>query len=908
MEGSGDPLEDSDGPMVDSENMVDAPEAAVGSNTQDELVRTPVLDQYGLIFNTTYKLLICELCSEGVAFHSLHTHLKLERGKRLNWNEKRQCYALSYVSFEHHRPAKVPKRKNELQTKIVDSLISTGHIHDASEIRSGNKPDIWNSIPLPQPVNGFIPRVAGLRSFSDATRCTVVEKGKMCGYISPAEESLRVHQWNVHGRRYPENVDQVVAQTLTESGNGFFRYFSVSPEDPQSALNATRKPVNLRRLDLNAARRLLQKTTAAYTNDLNIIGDLNVKTTLPVFVITGIDNFLKPFNRTSIRQKYAQDRDHPRYIALHNILYKSFKDEMQHLFDHTLPSHIFLHLTNCTPNAPRIKMRREFSPLTEKNSIAAYGLVELRFIWAILKANERPGEKAYTFSARQKTALNNLAANLDKQNNNNTENTMQALHQVFDEVYFPENYAAKSDFDMPSSVFLAMQCVAENGSYTNIHLIPPIIAKLQYSFRLRSLRRIQLLRDEYPQNDKFWLEFVSFCERHLQDHNLSPFAILRNFLHKTSVVSKATPRPDMVWWRNDTVMVGEMSVNIAEYKVFLKKKLEETEAFIEQNILLGLFTLQELDKCCKISELKDLSEKEDVPANGVLLDIRDSNFDNAESDIFFLKMLQEKKLDIQEDASGVLGFGRIPGAKWISDIDKALSDVQVLSHITQGPGVGRMTEQALQSPINTMETSRNVVIDDKERTGGFRAGYHKGAFITGNHKEIFRLLPYRVFRLLLILIRIIRPIELAVLFDLLIKPENRQATVIAYRERIWASYGRAWTPAHLSENLQQFMQLGMGVKMGARVYRHFAIAIQRHYPDTNYGRYRTDSERESDREAQIHAVAADFMAGHIPDVADMIYARTRDILTRPVLKAAYVRVSKDWHKFLGFSTGPDDSN
>jgi hypothetical protein len=197
-----------------------------------------------------------------------------------------------------------------------------------------------------------------------------------------------------------------------------------------------------------------------------------------------------------------------------------------------------------------------------------------------------------------------------------------------------------------------------------------------------------------------------------------------------------------------------------------------------------------------------------------------------------------------------------------------------------------MTEQSLHTPINTLNSSRNFIFENGEHTGGFRSGYHKGSFSTGKHKEILRLLPYRVFRLLYILNRIVRPIELAALFDLLIQPENRQATVDTYRERM---------------NLQRFMQHGMGVKMGARPYRHFAIAIQRHYPATNYGRYETDSK------AQLYAIAADLMAGHTPEVAEMHYARLgNNVLTGSTLRAAYIRVCKDWHAFLGFSTERDD--
>lgn len=367
-----------------------------------------------------------------------------------------------------------------------------------------------------------------------------------------------------------------------------------------------------------------------------------------------------------------------------------------------------------------------------------------------------------------------------------------------------------------------------------------------------------------------------------------------------SVASKSTPRPDMIWWHGDVVMVGEMSVDILEFKTFLKKKLKEMENFVEEHILLGLYKLHEIDDACKISQLKDLSQAEDILGNGLLLDLRDGSFDNPESIQLFLSILQHSKLGVKQNIGGAIKFEKASGVKWISDIDKALAEIQSLCHITQGPGVGRMTEQALQTPINTLNSSRNFVFENGEQTGGFRSGYHKGSFTTGQHKEILRLLPYRVFRLLFVLIHIVRPIELAVLLDLLIAPENRQDAVDAYRERIWASYGRAWTPIRLSENLQQFMQRGVGVKMGARPYRHFAIAVQRHYPSTNYGIYETDSSKS------INAIAADLMAGHIPIVAEMHYARKESVLTSEVLKTAYIRVCKDWHTFLGFSTKRDD--
>ena len=151
-------------------------------------------------------------------------------------------------------------------------------------------------------------------------------------------------------------------------------------------------------------------------------------------------------------------------------------------------------------------MRRAFAPLTEKRSIAAYAIVELHFIWAMLQANQRANkrqEKAYHFNAKQKASLDSLEAFLDGYNNDTKAEAETLLANVFNEVYFPEEYETATDFEMPSTVFLAMQCVAKNGSYINIHLIPPIMAKLQYSIRLRALQKIVSLKENLKLNDAF---------------------------------------------------------------------------------------------------------------------------------------------------------------------------------------------------------------------------------------------------------------------------------------------------------------------------------------------------------------------------------------------------------------------
>ena len=147
-------------------------------------------------------------------------------------------------------------------------------------------------------------------------------------------------------------------------------------------------------------------------------------------------------------------------------------------------------------------------PLTDKKSVAVYALLELRFVWALLQARgKRKGKKqVYVFNEKQERALDNLHEALDKLADDDAhwQSAIHALHSLFDEVYFPEAYETKNtDFDMPSTAFLATQCVAADGTYLNIHRIPPIMAKLQYSMRLRSIPRLLQLRKMYPIDNDF---------------------------------------------------------------------------------------------------------------------------------------------------------------------------------------------------------------------------------------------------------------------------------------------------------------------------------------------------------------------------------------------------------------------
>ena len=82
---------------------------------------------------------------------------------------------------------------------------------------------------------------------------------------------------------------------------------------------------------------------------LNVVPDLNVKTVLPVFVETGVDRFIQPFNRKNFRKRYDPDHDDPIYLTLRGLVLETYRQDMDNVKEGKLPANLLFNMTNCTP-------------------------------------------------------------------------------------------------------------------------------------------------------------------------------------------------------------------------------------------------------------------------------------------------------------------------------------------------------------------------------------------------------------------------------------------------------------------------------------------------------------------------------------------------------------------------------
>ncbi|KAF8870599.1 hypothetical protein BD779DRAFT_1680942 [Infundibulicybe gibba] len=887
---------------------------ATGSGSPDsppnELVTTDALHKYDLLYNKRYNLLICEPCASGLPLSQLYKHLKIPtndtRG-RMMWNEAHEKWTRTSIVFSHQASLQLISSKKKLVDEVVKSLIDAGHIKRQEEIRNDeDNGNTWKRYPLPK-VPGQRPAVMGLRLFQKVFQCEI------CTEISPSIATMKRHYITTknHGTaRFIPMKPTTTAQTLTETG--LVQYFQVEdiqlpeilPLVPEQDAERFQGATGLE-LVAGLLRRKKQYTMSTLSKmDSNV----DVRTILPVYVRTGVNKFLEAFDRHLLQQPYERRKEDPIYKRLQAVVAASFRDDINTLKAQQLHHSILAQMTNCTPGAPTRFKPRSFAPLTEKKSVASYAAIEVKLIWTLLQATElglaQHSIVLFHFSNEQREGLLKLLTLL-KTDNFDAQSATEALYGVFDAVYFPRQPATGvSIFMEPVVVFLLLECLVDNGAYRSIFLIPPVIAKVQYAMRLRATHYFAQWFQELGSAANNNLVFSKCCQfsiQFLQDQNLAPFSTVRLWMHEFSIASKATPRAVLVWWKDHEITVGDVAINFPKYKAFLHQALSDTEKLVEEKVLLGLFTMGDLEAEFRISRLKELSPEDEVFGKGILLDGTSKGFDNPQSTTLFTRMLINGVLGLRLDERGDSFSMDIAACLiWLSDINKAMEHLMPLCHVLEGPP-GRMTEESLIPLTNTIETSRGVVFEASEGTGGFRSGYHKGSHITGDHKDILRLIPYRIFALLYALIRLVRPIELMVLFEFVIKSEKRQATTNAYRERVFVSNGHAWDPTRMSKAIERFFEKGMGVKMGVRLFRHFAIAVQRHFPSTNYGLY------ETNKDERRLALVADLMAGHTTKVAEKHYARTESVVIGLVTRLDYIRICKDWHHLHGFSTSLESS-
>lgn len=320
----------------------------------------------------------------------------------------------------------------------------------------------------------------------------------------------------------------------------------------------------------------------------------------------------------------------------------------------------------------------------------------------------------------------------------------------------------------------------------------------------------------------------------------------------------------------------DRTIRLDEYKLFLQQKLSALESFTEEHILHGIpITEVGIGDCWRVQ----LEDTRDVDTNGYtpLVPEREvlstgerrlGTLDNPSSDAFITALVSKGAMGLAINDSE-FRYDEHQLIKWLKCIHTAWGEFYCLYHTTAGlPGRG--TEEWGLRWSNATGQPRHLFIF--LRTIALISDYHKGSSSSGEHKNILRLLPHRLSRILIILLRVVRPVEFyALVQSKIILHEETAAATKLYGTQIFVSAGRLWDSRLESITLSKWLGQGLGFPMGLRNYRHFATALQRKF-------------LRSDNTDHTHQM--------------------QDHSTAESESQAFVEVSKMWHALLGFETFP----
>lgn len=358
-------------------------------------------------------------------------------------------------------------------------------------------------------------------------------------------------------------------------------------------------------------------------------------------------------------------------------------------------------------------------------------------------------------------------------------------------------------------------------------------------------------------------------------------------MRELSKVARSTRRPAKVLWKSQNEMVlASYPINVDQYFLRGRQLLEDTEKHFREKVLMGI----DVDWY----QMQSTGNSDfDTRGAGPFTDPADENGDvplqNVDSKRFTDQIAEIGHLCQVQD--GVLHWDTKHCLEWFTHINIAVSNIYIASHNFTLPGRG--SEEMKWSPTNTAETRCHIT--QIKGTLGFLSNYHKGAFIAGIYKEILRLLPYRLARIVAIFWRLVRPVETVAFSKSMSLSDmaNDQLRAL-YGSRIFASYGRQWDKDKATELLKAWFKDNLGVPIGINLHRHLAQALQRKF--LKYG-----------EKASNLSKAANEILGHGDEAGEMNYAVEEGSNLPISREELFVTVCSDYISLFGVAVYPPDS-
>lgn len=265
-----------------SEGFLHASEDHNHHPSKSDLVMTPLLEEYGLVYNKHWNLIICRNCKEGLPLRSVPEHLMAVELSR--WDSS---IGKKAITSTKHIPVP-PMRGGSAAAKgfinqLVQSLIDGGYI--------GSKDDILDAASTPEWVKKFqsLPNkpVEGIAIFD--------------GWIDSSSHAQRSRRGlssiNKPGPKKKPIIKRCFIQTFTETFPNFFPVHPTQEEEEKAPKQVALQPMDLL---------LLEKSRLLSGNSSLINSATDRRALLPIFVDSGIEGWLDQFDRSTIFSQFPQ--------------------------------------------------------------------------------------------------------------------------------------------------------------------------------------------------------------------------------------------------------------------------------------------------------------------------------------------------------------------------------------------------------------------------------------------------------------------------------------------------------------------------------------------------------------------------------------------------------------------------
>ncbi|KAF7978076.1 hypothetical protein HWV62_1727 [Athelia sp. TMB] len=875
---------------------------------KEELVTTRTLEHIDVKINTRYRLLICMRCKEGVLLSELHTHLtKPLRKIRYQADSHRPEYGRTeFEEIPHNLKLNISEKK--LLERIKGEFKALFG-EEAELFDWDGHYKLWPANSCAYPLDGQVGPVKGIRFIERGVVCLVCDGPHP--HCSLSVGSMRTIRRNNHrgcrddGRGYFK-----IAPIQSLCGGNYTANFPVPggldsvPSLQKTVASAESKlePV----LDDDDSEvtwdKVIRKDVEKSLGTSSTIATMNIfdqKTLIPFLRDQRVHEFVSQWPRDeclALCSPVGHSKAPTPLRRLTQAATETFlADCRMALRMHPAVRRLIMH---CNPSSKR--RPKAFSVPALRKSKADYISMEVNFLWCCLLAMDRQSP-CITFNDHQLDALGTLHTCLhQKKSSYRKSETIAAMTAVFDVLYFPEDNTdlAEDPFASPLMVFLAFLWLRPQGGYEIAWSIPPKLSKVQFSMRLRAARHLKRTLERYMEDKRNgkkpepWFETVAkpFCEMALQEDNLGPFSVVRDWMHVLTAYCMGHSRPYTVQWNKDELLIFNYKITRDTFTAFIREQLAKLEAIIQSDVLFGI-RLESIGVNCDIQTTMDTGDLQ-KPGWGPFLPEAHPSLINNDSNKFLrtLATMDSDQAPVRRVHDGLV-WDRSKSGRWLMQIDRAWQLTYALIHCTGGLP-GRATEELLYQWTNEEHGSpTNIRI--RANTVALDTTYHKGVMLTGMHKNIVRLLPYRLSRLLFILLRVVRPVELSPVLKFWTPLGEEFAAPVArlYQARLFVSWGKTWEHTRMSAILKVWFEEGVQVPMGIRIYRHFATALQRRY-----------IKCITHVDPQDIQAVADAQAGRSTNVSQAVYAVEKNPATSDERIRQFELLSAYWHEMLGIDT------